>query len=105
MEGVKVVDRRTGNVLEGTVDLKPTLDRISQGRSFPHRNDGSIFQNRPLRGQTTPQLPAKSQGYYTEYVHPTPGVSGPGPQRIVTGQGGEIYYTPDHYTTFIKVNP
>ena len=105
IEGVKVVDRRTGKVLESTVDLKPTLDRIAQGKSFPHRNDGSIFQNRPLRGQTTPQLPAKPQGYYREYVHPTPGVSGPGPQRIVTGQRGEIYYTPDHYTTFIRVNP
>lgn len=26
-------------------------------------------------------------------------------QRIVTGQGGEIFYTPDHYGTFIRVNP
>lgn len=40
-------------------------------------------------------------GYYTEYVHPTPGILGPGPQRIVVGQGGEMYYTADHYKTFI----
>lgn len=105
VEGVTVVDRRTGNTLTGTVDLKPTLDRIKSGGSFPHRNDASVFQNRPLPGRTTPELPAKPPGYYTEYVHPTPGVGGPGPQRIVTGQGGEIYYTPDHYQTFIPINP
>jgi filamentous hemagglutinin len=34
---------------------------------------------------------------------PTPGVSGPGPQRIVTGKNGEMYYTPDHYDTFIPI--
>ncbi|MHB2079454.1 VENN motif pre-toxin domain-containing protein [Pseudomonas asiatica] len=98
IDGVKVVDQKTGNVLQGTVDLGPTIDRIKSGGSFPHRNDGSIFQN---RGGDLPQKPA---GYYKEYVHPTPGVSGPGPQRIVVGKGGEMYYTADHYKTFIPVN-
>ena len=101
--GVTVTDIKTGKILTGTVDLKPTLDRISSGVKLPHRNDGSIFQNRPNVGKTIPELPVKPAGYYKEYVHPTPGVTGPGPQRIVTGQGGEIYYTPDHYLTFIKV--
>jgi len=99
INGVRVTDRATGNVLEGTVDLKPTLDRIASGQRFPHRNDGSIFRN------DQSLLPKQSPGYYTEYVHPTPGVNGPGPQRIVTGQGGEFYYTPDHYRTFIPLNP
>jgi guanyl-specific ribonuclease Sa len=35
-----------------------------------------------------------------EYFHPMPGVSGPGAQRIVTGAGGDLYYTGDHYQTF-----
>lgn len=103
INGVRVVDRRAGTVLEGTVDLKPTLDRIASGGRFPHRNDGSIFQNRPLPGRTSPELPAQAPGYYREYVHPTPGVSGPGPQRVVVGQGGEMFYTPDHYQTFIPL--
>lgn len=85
--------------MTGTVDLKPTLDRIKSGGSFPHRNDGSIFGNREGL------LPAKPQGYYREFVHPTPGVNGPGPQRVITGQGGEMYYTPDHYQTFIPIKP
>jgi filamentous hemagglutinin len=99
VNGVKVVDQKTGNVLQGTVDLGPTLARIKSGGSFPHRNDGSVFMNR------AGDLPLQPPGYYTEYVHPTPGISGPGPQRIVTGQGGEIYYTPDHYKTFVPLNP
>jgi filamentous hemagglutinin len=105
IEGATVVDRRTGKIFNGTVDLRPTLDRIAAGRSFPHRNDGSIFQNRPFRGTRTPGLPVKPGGYYREFVHPTPGVSGPGPQRIIVGQGGEIYYTPDHYRTFFDLYP
>lgn len=103
ISGARVVDRRTGTVLEGTVDLKPTLDRIASGGRFPHRNDGSIFQNRPLAGKTTPELPVRPTGYYREYVHPTPGISGPGPQRVVVGQRGEMYYTPDHYDSFVPL--
>ncbi|WP_404995342.1 ribonuclease domain-containing protein [Cupriavidus pauculus] len=30
-------------------------------------------------------------------------MSGVGPQRIVTGRNGEVYYTPDHYKTFVPV--
>ena len=89
--------------MTGNVDLGPTLDRIASGGRFPHRNDGSIFQNRPLPGSTTRELPAQPDGYYQEFVHPTPGVPGPGPQRIVVGKGGEVYYTPDHYGTFIPL--
>jgi filamentous hemagglutinin len=97
--GVKVTDRVSGKVLEGTVDLEPTLDRIAAGKSFPHRNDGAPFLNKEGL------LPQQSSGYYREYVHPTPGVNGPGPQRVVVGQGGEMFYSPDHYRTFIPVTP
>jgi len=48
-------------------------------------------------------LPKKPAGYYREYVHPTPGIKGTGPERIVTGKAGELYYTPDHYETFIPL--
>ncbi|WP_370634880.1 ribonuclease domain-containing protein [Flavobacterium sp. CECT 9288] len=42
-------------------------------------------------------------GYYNEFVHPTPGVSGPGLMRIVTGQNGEVWFTVDHYKSFILI--
>jgi guanyl-specific ribonuclease Sa len=84
--------------MTGNVNVGPTLDRIKSGGSFPHRNDGAIFRN------DQGLLPKRPAGYYREYVHPTPGVNGPGPQRIVAGKGGELYYTPDHYQTFIPLN-
>jgi len=97
ISGVTVTDRTTGNVLQGTVDLQPTLDRIASGVKYPTRNDGTTFKN------NEGLLPQQPTGYYTEYVVPTFGVNGAGPQRIVTGRGGELYYTPDHYKTFVPV--
>ncbi|MFH5804867.1 ribonuclease domain-containing protein [Alienimonas sp. DA493] len=81
----------------GEVDLSETLTRIALGESFPHRNDGTTFGNREGR------LPRRPSGYYKEYVHPTPGVDGPGPQRLVIGAGGDVWYTPDHYDSFRNV--
>ena len=85
-------------VFQGTVDLGPTLDRIARGDKAPYRHDGTVFGNREGR------LPKKPSGWYREYVVPTPGVSGPGPQRLVVGKDGEVYYTPDHYETFRHLN-
>ncbi|WP_244127440.1 ribonuclease domain-containing protein [Burkholderia gladioli] len=101
INGVTVVDQRTGTVYQGTVDLQPTLDRIASGGAPLSKNDGTVFQNRPVNGVQL--LPVEPNGYYTEYVVPTPSINGPGPQRIVTGKSGEIYYTPDHYQSFIPV--
>jgi len=79
---------------KGDVYLKPTIESIESGALAPRR----IFENREAL------LPPKPHGYYQEFVHPTPGVSGVGSQRIVRGAGGELYYTPDHYTTFVPLN-
>ncbi len=84
-------------VYKGTIDLKPTLDRIARGEANRHRNDGTTFQNRENR------LPRKPSGYYTEYVNPTPGDNGPGPQRIIIGKKDDVWYTPDHYKTFKQI--
>ncbi len=79
------------------VDLSITIERIQKGIKFPHRNDGTIFKNREGL------LPRKHSTYYREYVHPTLGVEGPGAQRIIIGEKSEIFYSPDHYKTFIKI--
>jgi guanyl-specific ribonuclease Sa len=81
----------------GEIDIGPTIERIRAGRLLDFPNDGTTFQNRERR------LPRKPAGYYKEYVHPTPSLRGPGPQRIVAGEEGEFYYTPDHYRTFRRV--
>lgn len=78
------------------VDVTATMQRIASGGRNEHRNDGTPFQNRERR------LPL-GRGY-TEYVVPTPGGHGPGPQRIVIDDGGKAYYTPDHYGHFYPVS-
>jgi ribonuclease T1 len=98
VENVTICDLSDRVVFQGDVDLSDTLARIDAGRRLKNfRNDGTVFQNRERR------LPTKPSGYYREWVHPTPGFFGPGPQRIVTGEGGEAFYTPDHYRTFEKI--
>ena len=94
---VRIYDLNGRLAYRGDIDLKPTLDRIEQGINDSHRNDGAVFGN--FEGR----LPRKPRGYYREYVLRTPGISGPGPQRVILGQNDEIYYTPDHYETFIRV--
>ncbi len=84
-------------VYRGEIDLRDTLKRIDAGTKLGFPNDGSVFQNREQL------LPKKAAGYYREWVHRTPGLAGPGPQRVVTGTNREAYYTPDHYNTFRRV--
>jgi ribonuclease T1 len=81
----------------GDVDLAPALARIERGEKDPHRNDGGVFGNREGR------LPARERGYYREYVVRTPGISHAGPQRLIIGGGGEVYYTSDHYESFRRI--
>jgi len=81
------------------VEIKKMLDRIAGGGTFKHRQDGVVFSNREGR------LPAKPRGYYHEYTVETPGASDRGARRIIRGQGGETYYTHDHYQTFLSLDP
>lgn len=57
IEGVTVKDIKKGQTFSGTVDLKPTLDRIANGGTYPHRNDGSVFKNLPDRTTGKSGLP------------------------------------------------
>lgn len=96
--GQTIRDQDGQIVHRGSVDVADTLSRIEAGERLRFPNDGATFQNRERR------LPPQRAGYYREWVHPTPGLRGPGPQRIVTGQRGEIYYTPDHYRSFRRLD-
>jgi ribonuclease T1 len=78
-------------------EVRQTLDLIKRGGPFPYARDGSLFQNRENR------LPAKPRGYYREYTVPTPGERTRGARRIVAGQGGDYYYTQDHYRSFWRI--
>ncbi|WP_243708001.1 ribonuclease domain-containing protein [Luteimonas arsenica] len=73
-----------------------TLALIDRGGPFPHRQDGSVFQNRERL------LPQRPRGHYREYTVDTPGLGHRGARRIVTGGDppAEWYYTADHYRSF-----
>ncbi len=73
-----------------------TLALIDRGGPFPHRQDGTVFQNRERL------LPQQPRGHYREYTVDTPGLGHRGARRIVTGGDppAEWYYTADHYRSF-----
>ena len=76
---------------------RETLRLIHRGGPFPYDRDGITFQNRELI------LPAQPRGYYAEYTVPTPGESDRGARRLVAGDGGDVYFTDDHYRSFRQV--
>jgi ribonuclease T1 len=77
--------------------ISATLGLIKGGGPFPYAKDGSEFGNREGL------LPQQGPGYYREYTVPTAGSPDRGARRIVTGHGGEIYYTRDHYRSFVRL--
>lgn len=85
----------------GIAELPPqaraTLALIKAGGPFPYPQDGRTFGNRERR------LPLREHGYYREYTVRTPGARDRGARRIVAGNGGEFYYTADHYRTFSRI--
>ena len=77
---------------------RATLALIDQGGPFPFPDkDGSTFGN--FEGL----LPDHDRGYYAEYTVITPGSADRGARRIITGDGGEFYWTEDHYASFERI--
>ncbi|MEV3860117.1 ribonuclease domain-containing protein [Streptomyces sp. NPDC050095] len=78
-------------------EARRTLELIDKGGPFPYAKDGTVF------GNFERELPRQKRGYYREYTVRTPGERDRGARRIVTGRGGETYYTDDHYESFKAV--
>ncbi|MEJ3652687.1 ribonuclease domain-containing protein [Actinomycetes bacterium KLBMP 9759] len=72
--------------------------QIVAGGPFRYDRDGTTFRNRERL------LPMKPDGFYHEYTVPTPGESDRGARRLVTGKDREVYYTADHYASFVVVD-
>jgi ribonuclease T1 len=70
---------------------------IDAGGPFPYRKDGSVFENREKR------LPPRRPGYWREYTVPTAEEDDRGARRLVAGAQREIYYSRDHYRTFLLI--
>jgi ribonuclease T1 len=98
-------------------EARQTLELIGRGGPYPHERDGTVF------GNFEKHLPERRRGHYREYTVTTPGVQHRGARRIVVGcelqrpasqpsgllrlahcrDGGEFYYTADHYRTFRRI--
>lgn len=98
-------------------EARETLQLIRRGGPYPHDRDGVTF------GNYEKLLPAAPRGHYREYTVMTPGVRHRGARRIVVGcerqraaspspgllrlvhcrDGGEFYYTADHYRSFRRI--
>jgi len=100
--------------------INDLLAKIAVCKPMPYDNDGNVH-SKPHAG-----LPAKPAGYYLEYTLIVPGrdtgegpepvqiggvtymtgavLSPRGPERLMIGGGREVYYTPDHYTTFVYLD-
>ncbi|MFL9514428.1 hemagglutinin repeat-containing protein, partial [Acinetobacter baumannii] len=79
-----------GRIIKKDIDLEPTLQRILNNQPNPAFKDGKVYGN-----NTNPKLPNGPS--YTEWVVPTQGINGRGPQRIVVGSDGSMWYSPNHY--------
>jgi ribonuclease T1 len=80
------------------VEGQATLALIDQGGPFPYPDkDGSTFGN--FEGL----LPDHPRGYYAEYTVISPGSTNRGARRIIAGDGGEFYWTQDHYESFERI--
>jgi len=80
-------------------EIDRVLATIDSGAPLPYEEDGGTFQNREGL------LPDQPLGYYREYTVETPGSPDRGARRLVIGEGGEIYYTDDHYASFREIDP
>lgn len=100
--------------------INDLLARIAVCTPLPYTNDGIVHSD------IHATLPTKPAGFYREYTLIIPGrkpgdgpeavkigdqtfmtgevLSPRGPERLMIGDGTEIYYTPDHYKTFVRLN-
>ncbi|HEY5907691.1 MAG TPA: ribonuclease domain-containing protein [Vicinamibacteria bacterium] len=89
------LDAQVKKVVE-SMDLvgRPPTGVVEGGRKGKER---AVFQNFERR------LPVKAAGYYRECDVWPRGTSGRGPERLVFGREAEVYYSKDHYKSFVRL--
>jgi ribonuclease T1 len=90
---------QSGLSAEEAAGVTAALSAIESGEPLPYEQDGGTFQNREGL------LPDQPEGYYREYTVETPGSDDRGARRLVIGEDGETFYTRDHYSSFIEIDP
>jgi hypothetical protein len=93
--GDPALERQVALVIESMDRTGRPPEGVAQGG----RRGGTrgVFENAEGR------LPRQAGGYYTETDVWPRGPGGRGALRLIFGRGGEVYYTADHYRTFVRV--
>lgn len=95
-------DRESGLRIVGLSRLPDeaadTYALIESDGPFPFDRDGVVFQNRERL------LPRQASGWYREYTVITPGSDDRGARRLIVGKDDTVYYTQDHYDSFVVVD-
>ena len=100
----KVVDKVDDAVDANRIPryVEDTISQINSNKGNPPDGfkGGKLYKNKPLNGEEL--LPDGTK--YKEYdVHPYQKGIPRGPERIVIGEDGSVWYTQDHYQTFTRI--
>lgn len=78
-------------------EITVTLADIADGKPDRYRADREIYEN---RGNHLPEHP---RGFWRAFTVVTPGENDRGPRRLVVGKDGSVWFTRDHYRTFVRL--
>ena len=95
----------TGTVALSDAVSKIQSGRLSQSRDIPQLTKDGLIMDRGIFKNAQHLLPDKPPEYYREFLLMTPSLKKAGTERIIMGRDGEFFYTPDHYKSFIPLNP
>ena len=93
--GDPALERQVALVIDSMDRTGRPPEGVAQGGR--HGGTRGIFENAEGR------LPRQAYGYYAETDVWPRGEGGRGARRLIFGRGGEVYYTADHYRTFVRV--
>ena len=77
--------------------LTDQVTRIKNGEKYSFTHDSKPYHNKDN------YLPKNVK--YTEYIVPPSSGKGAGIQRIIVGDNGKWYYSPDYHNSFIRFKP
>jgi ribonuclease T1 len=80
-------------------EIEETFDDVEDGPPYDYDEDGGVFRNDEML------LPDHPRGYYREFTVETSGEDDRGERRLVIGSAGEVFYTEDHYGSFVPIEP
>lgn len=79
-------------------EIRRTLSAMRRGPPYPFHADDGTWENREHR------LPEHPMGWWREFTVVTPGEHDRSTRRIVAGKDGALYFTRDHYHTFVRLD-